>query len=106
MTRVSVKEAVDLISGLLGTPIAFTNMAAFFELIRKVPIGGLYTLTVEYSKKDTIMKYPNLRDVKLVNQAEQSCNGVCGDHRATCSRVQDRRYWQQCEHYRPPVGTP
>lgn len=64
MTAKNIASAIDFVSGLLGEDIEFTNLGNLANVIQSVPMGGMHTIKVSFSNKDTEKKYPILTCVK------------------------------------------
>lgn len=63
MTAVNVNEANNFINSLTGEDIEFDTLGKLAERVTNISVGGVYTITVSYGKKDFDMKFPKIKIV-------------------------------------------
>lgn len=63
MTAVNVNEANNFINALTGEDIDFDTLGKLAERVTNISVGGVYTITVSYGKKDVEMKFPKIKVV-------------------------------------------
>lgn len=63
MTAVNVNEANNFINALTGEDIEFDTLGKLAERVTNISVGGVYTITVSYGKKDFDMKFPKIKIV-------------------------------------------
>lgn len=63
MTAVNVNEANNFVNALTGEDIDFDTLSKLAERVTNISVGGVYTITVSYGKKDTEMKFPKIKIV-------------------------------------------
>lgn len=63
MTAVNVNEANNFVNALTGEDIDFDTLGKLAERVTNISVGGVYTITVSYGKKDAEMKFPKIKIV-------------------------------------------
>lgn len=63
MTAVNVNEANNFINALTGEDIEFDTLGKLAERVTNISMGGVYTITVSYGKKDFDKKFPKIKIV-------------------------------------------